>query len=68
MKNNIFKISANNKFQTVNSFLRKQLGLKPGDPLVRRLSRLPHPSRVAPEWMVNGAVFSGGTAAFQKVP
>ncbi|BEI82881.1 hypothetical protein CcaverHIS002_0307490 [Cutaneotrichosporon cavernicola] len=33
MKNNVFKISANNKFHTVNSFLRKQLGFKAGDPL-----------------------------------
>jgi ubiquitin-like protein ATG12 len=34
MKNNVFKITAGNKFQAVIVFLRGQLGLKAGDPLV----------------------------------
>lgn len=34
MKNNVFKITAGNKFQAVIVFLRGQLGLKEGDPLV----------------------------------
>jgi hypothetical protein len=34
MKNNFFKITASNKFQAVIAFLRQQLGLKAGDPLV----------------------------------
>ncbi|TXT13922.1 uncharacterized protein COLE_00115 [Cutaneotrichosporon oleaginosum] len=33
MKSNIFKISSANKFQTVTTFLRKQLGFKNTDPL-----------------------------------
>ena len=36
MKNNVFKITGSNKFQAVIVFLRGQLGLKEGDPLVRR--------------------------------
>jgi hypothetical protein len=35
MKQNKFKISANQKFQTVVDFLRKQLHYKPTDPLVK---------------------------------
>ena len=35
MKNNVFKVTAGNKFQAVIVFLRNQLGLKQGDPLVR---------------------------------
>ena len=38
MKNNVFKVTAGNKFQAVIVFLRSQLGLKVGDPLVCRLS------------------------------
>lgn len=34
MKNNVFKVTAGNKFQAVVLFLRQQLGLKPADPLV----------------------------------
>lgn len=34
MKNNVFKITAGNKFQAVIVFLRGQLGLKESDPLV----------------------------------
>jgi len=34
MKNNVFKITAGNKFQAVIVFLRGQLGLKAGEPLV----------------------------------
>ena len=34
MKNNVFKVTAGNKFQAVIVFLRNQLGLKQGDPLV----------------------------------
>ena len=37
MKNNVFKVTAGNKFQAVITFLRSQLGFKPTDPLVRRL-------------------------------
>ena len=39
MKNNVFKITAGNKFQAVIVFLRNQLGLKAGDPLVSTLGR-----------------------------
>ena len=39
MKNNVFKITAGNKFQAVIVFLRGQLGLKPTDPLVSTLCR-----------------------------
>ena len=35
MKNNVFKVTAGNRFQAVIVFLRSQLGLKQGDPLVR---------------------------------
>lgn len=34
MKNNVFKITAGNKFQAVIVFLRGQLGIKASDPLV----------------------------------
>lgn len=34
MKNNVFKVTAGNKFQAVVVFLRQQLGLKTNDPLV----------------------------------
>jgi len=34
MKNNVFKVTAGNRFQAVIVFLRGQLGLKQGDPLV----------------------------------
>lgn len=37
MKNNVFKVTAGNKFQAVIVFLRNQLGFKPGDPLVGTL-------------------------------
>jgi len=33
MKNNFYKITANNRFQAVIQFLRKELGWKSGDPL-----------------------------------
>lgn len=35
MKQNLYKITASNRFQTVIQFLRKELGWKAGDPLVR---------------------------------
>jgi ubiquitin-like protein ATG12 len=34
MKQNFYKITASNRFQAVIQFLRKELGWKPGDPLV----------------------------------
>jgi hypothetical protein len=34
MKNNVFKVTAGNKYATVVTFLRGQLGSKEGDPLV----------------------------------
>ena len=34
MKQNFYKISASNRFQTVIQFLRKELGWKSGDALV----------------------------------
>lgn len=34
MKQNFYKITAQNRFQTVIQFLRKELGWKPTDPLV----------------------------------
>lgn len=34
MKNNVFKVTAGNRFQAVIVFLRSQLGLTQGDPLV----------------------------------
>jgi len=35
MKNNVFKVTAGNKFQAVILFLRGQLGIKQSDSLVR---------------------------------
>lgn len=35
MKQNLYKITSTNRFQTVIQFLRKELGWKAGDPLVR---------------------------------
>ena len=35
MKQNMYRIVASNRFQAVIQFLRKQLGWKAGDPLVR---------------------------------
>lgn len=35
MKQNFYKITASNRFQAVIQFLRKELGWKQGDPLVR---------------------------------
>lgn len=35
MKQNFYKITASNQFRTVTAFLRKELGWKPSDPLVR---------------------------------
>lgn len=35
MKNNVFKVTAGNKFQAVIVFLRGQLGIKASDALVR---------------------------------
>lgn len=37
MKQNFYKITAANRFQAVIQFLRKELGWKAGDPLVRTL-------------------------------
>lgn len=37
MKQNFYKITAANRFQAVIQFLRKELGWKAGDPLVRAL-------------------------------
>ena len=37
MKQNMYKISAQNRFQAVIQFLRKELGWPAGEPLVRRL-------------------------------
>jgi ubiquitin-like protein ATG12 len=37
MKQNFYKITASNRFQAVIQFLRKELGWKAGDPLVRLL-------------------------------
>ena len=34
MKQNLYKITASNRFQAVIQFLRKELGWKQGDPLV----------------------------------
>ncbi|RXK39432.1 ubiquitin-like protein ATG12 [Tremella mesenterica] len=39
MKNNVFKVTAGNKFQAVVVFLRTQLGYKPTDPLDTNLIR-----------------------------
>lgn len=36
MKQNFYKITASNRFQAVMVFLRKELGWKGQDPLVRR--------------------------------
>lgn len=36
MKQNLYKITASNRFQAVIQFLRKELGWKAGDALVRR--------------------------------
>ena len=41
MKQNFYKITASNPFQTVIQFLRKELGWKPTDPLVSNI--LPPP-------------------------
>ncbi|WAR54296.1 hypothetical protein PtB15_3B810 [Puccinia triticina] len=42
MKQNFFKITSSNRFQAVIAFLRKELALKPTDPVVRsESSRLP---------------------------
>ncbi len=35
MRQNLYKITASNRFQAVIQFLRKELGWKAGDPLVR---------------------------------
>ena len=35
MRQNFYKITASNRFQAVIQFLRKELGWKAGDPLVR---------------------------------
>jgi ubiquitin-like protein ATG12 len=40
MKQNLYKITASNRFQAVIQFLRKELGWKAGDPLVRPQSSL----------------------------
>lgn len=37
MKNNVFKVTAGNKFQSVIVFLRGQLGIKQSDSLVSRI-------------------------------
>lgn len=38
MKQNFYKITSSNRFQTVIAFLRKELGWKPSDALVRPVS------------------------------
>lgn len=35
MKQNLYRITASNRFQAVIQFLRKEIGWKPGDTLVR---------------------------------
>lgn len=40
MKQNFYKITASNRFQTVIQFLRKELGWKSGDPLVRNANSI----------------------------
>lgn len=40
MKQNFFKVTVSNRFQAVIQFLRKELGWKAGDPLVRFVLRL----------------------------
>lgn len=58
MKTNIFKISASNKFQTVTVFLRKQLGLKAGDPLVSQRGN--EEARAKPElYLMQGRTRAG---------
>ena len=42
MRQNLYKISASNRFQAVIQFLRKELGWKAGDPLVSYFPVLPH--------------------------
>ena len=42
MKQNFYKITASNRFQAVIQFLRKELGWKQGDPLVRASFRVSH--------------------------
>lgn len=37
MKQNFYKISSSNRFQTVIAFLRKELGCKPSDSLVSQI-------------------------------
>jgi len=37
MKQNFFKVTVSNRFQAVIQFLRKELGWKAGEPLVRLL-------------------------------
>lgn len=39
MKQNFFKVTVSNRFQAVIQFLRKELGWKAGEPLVRSLNR-----------------------------
>ena len=43
MKQNLYKITASNRFQAVIQFLRKELGWKQGDPLVRAVMSQPPP-------------------------
>lgn len=40
LKQKFYKITAANRFQAVIQFLRRELGYKPGDPLVRALPLL----------------------------
>jgi hypothetical protein len=47
MKKNVYTITASNRFQAVIQFLRKQLGWKAGDPLVRQDEGL-YPSEAMP--------------------
>ena len=63
MKNNFYKITASNRFQAVIAFLRKELGWKAGDPLVRRpLPRTPGRSEGC------GAQFTYINLAFSPAP
>jgi hypothetical protein len=49
MKQNFYKITASNRFQAVIQFLRKELGWKSGDPLVRATIP-PHTHTTARGW------------------
>ena len=64
MKTNVFKVTAGNTFQAVIIFLRKQLGLKAEDPLVRAWI---HASHVSEDSHLT-AQFTYINAAFAPAP